>query len=271
MNWKNIYRLVVVLLLGVMFLVLGGCSSFDSSNSGSSASTGATELGNQKITVSAAASLQAALTELKANFIKAHNLKEEQIAINFGGSGTLRQQIEQGAPVSLFISADEKNMKLLEDKGLVTQVQPFTANSLVLITQQGHEKITIEQLPQVQRLALGTIETVPAGRYAQETLSHLNLWNQVEPCIVYGKDVKSVAAYVAEGSAEAGFVYKTDALDLKDKVQIADTAPAQSHTPIIYPLAVVPKYDNSLTQSFYTYLTSNEAQQVLQKYGFTTP
>lgn len=263
MKWKTSYILALTIALSAMLLI--GCGRTANSNGEE------TGLQNQKITVSAAASLQAAMTELKANFIKSHNLKEDQIAINFGGSGTLRQQIESGAPASIFVSADEKNMKMLQDKSLVSQVKPLTANSLVLITQKGKAAIEIDQLPSVNRLALGTIETVPAGKYAQETLKSLNFWEQVESHVVYAKDVKAVAAYVAEGSADAGFVYKTDALDLKNKVQIVDTAPADSHTAILYPIGIVTKYDNTLAQEFYKYLTSEQAQQVLQTYGFTRP
>ena len=101
-------------------------------------------------------------------------------------------------------------------------------------------------------------------------MTKLNLWDQVESKIVYAKDVKAVGAYVAEGSADAGFVYKTDAMDLKDRVEVAAVAPNDSHDPIRYPIGIVTKYDNELAQQFYEYLTSNEAQQILQKYGFTS-
>ncbi|WP_295195967.1 molybdate ABC transporter substrate-binding protein [Veillonella sp.] len=261
MKFKSMYKVLTIAVLGAALLVAAGC--------GSSTQTGGNTIDkSQKITVSAAASLQAAMTELKTNFIKEHNMDESQIAINFGGSGTLRQQIESGAPASIFVSADEKNMKMLQDKQLVDNVKPLTANSLVLIMQKDKTPVKIDQLGSVNRLAIGTVETVPAGKYAKETLTALNLWNQVEPNIVYAKDVKAVAAYVAEGSAEAGFVYKTDALDLKEKVQITDTAPANSHTPILYPIGIVTKYDSPLAQEFYKYLTSEEAQKVLEKYGF---
>lgn len=160
-------------------------------------------------------------------------------------------------------------MHQLQEKNLVTKVKPLVANSLVLIVPKDKPQLTIEQLPSVNRLALGTVETVPAGKYAKQTLTKLNLWDQVESKVVYAKDVKAVAAYVAEGSADAGFVYKTDALDLKDRIQITATAPSDSHDPIRYPIAIVTKYDNDLAQQFYEYLTSNEAQQILQKYGFT--
>lgn len=262
MRLKHMYKMLTAIALGVAMLVIAGCGGSTQTGNGNTVDN------SQKITVSAAASMQAAITELKTNFIKSHNMDESQIAINFGGSGTLRQQIENGAPVSIFVSADQKNMKILEDKKLVENVKPFTANSLVLIMQKDKTPVKIEQLGTINRLAIGTVETVPAGKYAKETLTYLNLWKQVEPKIVYAKDVKAVAAYVAEGSADAGFVYKTDALDLQDKVQIVDTAPASGHTPILYPIGIVTKYDSPLAKEFYDYLTSDEAQKILEKYGF---
>ena len=262
MKLKHMYKIMTAAVLGAAMLAVAGCGSNAQTGSGTTIDK------SQKITVSAAASLQAAMTELKTNFIKSRNLDESQIAINFGGSGTLRQQIESGAPASIFVSADEKNMKMLQDKNLVDHVKPFTANSLVLIMQKDKTPVKIDQLGTVNRLAIGTVGTVPAGKYAKESLTYLKLWDQVESHIVYAKDVKAVAAYVAEGSADAGFVYKTDALDLKDKVQIVDTAPASSHTPIQYPIGIVTKYDSPLAKEFYDYLTSPEAQTVLEKYGF---
>lgn len=254
----------LALLLGAAVMVAAGCGQ-----SAEKKEAGTVDK-SQTITVSAAASMQAAMNELKDNYVKAHHLDASQIAINYGGSGTLRQQIEQGAPASIFVSADEKNMKMLQDKQLVSQVKPLTANSLVLIVPKGKPAIKIDQLANVNRIAIGTVETVPAGRYAQQTLTKLGMWDLLQSKIVYAKDVKAVAAYTAEGSVDAGFVYKTDALDLKDKVVIADTAPADAHSPIIYPIAMVTKNENQLTKDFYAYLTSSEAQQILQKYGFTS-
>lgn len=257
-------RKAVALLLAVAVMVIAGCGPSTDKKEASAVDK------SQTITVSAAASMQAAMNELKNNYVKAHHLEASQIAINYGGSGTLRQQIEQGAPASIFVSADEKNMKQLQDKQLVSNVKPLTANSLVLIVPKGKPAIKIDQLANVNRLAIGTVETVPAGRYAQQTLMKLGVWDLLQSKIVYAKDVKAVGAYIAEGSADAGFVYKTDALDLKDKVVIADTVPAEAHSPIIYPIAMVTKNENQLAKDFYTYLTSPEAQQILQKYGFTS-
>lgn len=258
------YKKLLLVALSAMALVVAGCGGTASDQKDAQATK------SQTITVSAAASLQAAANELKDNFVKSRHLDPTQITLNFGGSGTLRQQIETGAPVSIFISANEKNMHQLQEKNLVTKVKPLVSNSLVLIVPKDKPKLTIEDLPNVNRLAIGTIETVPAGKYAQQTLTKLNLWDKVESKIVYAKDVKAVGAYVAEGSADAGFVYKTDAIDLKNRVDIAATAPSDSHDPIRYPIGIVTKYDNDLAQQFYEYLTSNEAQQILQKYGFTS-
>ena len=215
--------------LSALLLVTAGCGQSDD--------TKKADVSKETITVSAAASMQAAMNELKDDYVKAHHLDASQIAINYGGSGTLRQQIEQGAPTSIFISANESNMKLLQDKNLVEKVKPLTANSLVLIVPKGKQAYKISDLGNVNRLAIGTVETVPAGKYAEESLKKLGLWEQVQPKLVYAKDVKAVTAYIAEATADAGVVYKTDAMASKDRVVIPDTAPADRHKPLIYPIA----------------------------------
>ncbi len=245
-----------------MALAVAGCG-------GQTGSKEADKLASQKITVSAAASLQNALNEVKANYISARHLKEDQIAINYGASGALQQQIEQGAPASLFISASEKNMDNLAKKNLVEGIKPFTTNSLVLITPAGKDKLTIDQLTANIRLAIGEPKSVPAGMYAKQVLDKKNIWSKVEANIVYAKDVRAVLAYISQGAADAGFVYKTDAMEGKDKVIIVDTAAADTHDAIIYPIGIVSKNKNELTTDFYNYLLTDDAQKVLEKYGFT--
>ena len=129
-------RILLVLMSVFMLALLVGCGS-DTNKAADSAKPSTSE----KITIQAAASLKGALTELADAYKKDHNLADDQITINFAGSGTLRQQIEQGAPASLFISADEKNMKMLQDKDLVTDVKPFVTNELVLVVPKGQPKI----------------------------------------------------------------------------------------------------------------------------------
>ena len=212
---------------------------------------------SEKITIQAAASLKGALTELADAYKKEHNLADDQITINFAGSGTLRQQIEQGAPASLFISADEKNMKMLQDKGPVTDVKPFVTNELVLVVPKGQPKIELNQIATVKRIVLGNPETVPAGNYGKQVLTKLGVWDQVESNVVYAKDVKAVTASISQGAGDA--------------VQISAVTPADSHDPVIYPIGIIKKYDNALTKDFYKYVMSPEGQKVLENYGFSTP
>ena len=254
-------RILLVLMSVFMLALLVGCGS-DTNKAADSAKPSTSE----KITVQAAASLKGALTELAESYKKSHNLADDQIAINFAGSGTLRQQIEQGAPASLFISADEKNMKMLQDKDLVTDVKPFVTNELVLVVPKGQPKVELNQIASVKRIVLGNPETVPAGNYGKQVLG---VWEQVEPNVVYAKDVKAVTASISQGAGDAGFIYKTDAIAAGDAVQISAVTPADSHDPVIYPIGIIKKYDNALAKDFYQYVMSPEGQKVLEKYGFS--
>lgn len=262
----GIMKKILVLLMSICMIVfLAGCGN-DSSKTADSAKPSTSE----KVTVQAAASLKGALTELADAYKKDHHLADDQIAINFAGSGTLRQQIEQGAPASLFISADEKNMKMLQEKDLVTDVKPFVTNELVLVVPKGQPQISLDQITTVKRIVLGNPETVPAGNYGKQVLTKMGIWEQVEPNVVYAKDVKAVTASISQGAGDAGFIYKTDAIAAGDAVQIAAVTSADSHDPVIYPIGIIKKYDNALAKDFYQYVMSDEGKKVLEKYGFST-
>lgn len=258
-------RILLVLMSVFLLALLVGCGN-DASKQSESAKTSTPE----KITVQAAASLKGALTELAESYKKSHNLADDQIAINFAGSGTLRQQIEQGAPASLFISADEKNMNMLQDKDLVTDVKPLVTNELVLVVPKNAEKIELNQITSAKRIVLGNPETVPAGNYAKQVLIKSGVWDQVESNVVYAKDVKAVTASISQAAGDAGFIYKTDAIAAGDAVQIAAVTPTDSHDPVIYPIGIIKKYDNALARDFYKFVMSPEGQNVLEKYGFST-
>lgn len=255
--------LIAVLALSALLVV--GCGGEKKSADTGSASKAAT----QSITLSVAASLKETVTELRDEYAKAHNMKPEQISLNFAGSGTLRQQIEQGAPSAIFISADEKNAQTLTDKGLLSEVKPWVKNSLVLITPKGKEQgLTFETVDKVNKIAIGTVETVPAGNYSKQVFEKLNLWDTLQPKIVFAKDVRAVLTYVSEGAVDAGIVYKTDAMQAKDKVSIVDEAKDGLHNPIVYPIGIITKNNNELAQDFYKYLTGPDGQKVAEKYGF---
>lgn len=225
------------------------------------------------LTVSAAASLQDALTEIG----KTYQAQYPQTVIrhNFGASGSLQQQIEQGAPVDLFISAAEKQMDALAAKNLIdpTSRRSLARNQLVLIVpKQPQGKVTQFQdlvKPEVAKVAIGAPASVPAGQYAEETLKSLQLWEQVEPKTVQAQNVRQVLTYVELGNVNAGLVYKTDAQQ-SNQVQVVATAPPNSHRPITYPLAVVASTKHpQAAQAYANYLVSPTAKATLQKYGFS--
>ncbi|WP_028256987.1 molybdate ABC transporter substrate-binding protein [Veillonella montpellierensis] len=226
---------------------------------------------NQTLTISGAASLKGALTEIADEYKKEKNLSDNQIVINFAGSGTLRQQIEQGAPASIFISADEKNMKMLEEKQLVSDVKPFVLNELVLVVPKSSKASSLQDIPTMNRFALGEVATVPAGRYGKQVLDHMNLWDTMQDKIVFAKDVKAVTAYVSQGAVDGGFIYKTDALAAKDTVTIAAETPADSHDAVVYPIALITKNTTDFAKDFYDYATGPKGKAILEKYGFTMP
>ncbi len=227
--------------------------------------------GQVSLTIYAAASLNDALEELKNIYIRQH--PNVNITSNFGASGVLQKQIEQGAPADLFISAGKSEMDVLARKGLIQESsrKDLLGNELVLIAGKNSRLTGFDSLasPTVSRISIGTPETVPAGRYAQETLTSLNLWGRIQPKLVLAKDVRQVLANVESGYADAGLVYRTDALVGKN-INIVAVAPAGSHSSIIYPMAVIKSTKHLMeAETFAAFLSSDQAAQVFSKYGFT--
>ncbi|MFZ5753250.1 MAG: molybdate ABC transporter substrate-binding protein [Bacillota bacterium] len=224
------------------------------------------------LTVSAAASLKDTMEEIKEIYAK-ENSKVE-ITYNFGASGALQQQIEQGAPADIFISAAPKQMDELQKKDLIVKDtrKDLLENKVVLVTPKDRRLITsFEDLgkKEVQKIAIGAPESVPAGKYAQDALTSLGIWNQIASKLVLAKDVRQVLTYVETGNVEAGIVYQTDA-KISHKVQIAAVAPEKSHAPVVYPIAAIKSSKNmEQAQSFISFLASDKAKAVFEKYGFT--
>jgi len=224
-----------------------------------------------ELTVSAAASLKDAMEEVKT--VYAQENPKVVITYNFGASGALQQQIEQGAPADMFISAAKKNMDPLDTKGLLADGtrKDLLLNEVVLVVPKNSSAITgWEDLTsdKIKKLAMGEPESVPAGKYGQEILTKLGSWDKVKAKAVYAKDVRQVLNYVETVSAEAGIVYKTDAM-ISDKVKVVAAAPSGSHTPVIYPVAII-KNSQKITAAteFATFLTGDKAKAVFEKYGF---
>jgi molybdate transport system substrate-binding protein len=226
---------------------------------------------NGEITISAAISLKDSLDEIGGLYEKAH--PGAKISFNYGGSGTLQRQIEQGAPVDIFFSAAEKQMDDLQAKGLVDAGtrRDIVRNQLVLIAPAADTAIhSFQDLtnPAVKILALGEPATVPAGMYARQTLEHLGLLASVEKKTVLAKDVRAVLTYVETGNADAGIVYQTDAQS-SEKVRIVSVAPADSHDPIVYPAAILKgAKNNSGATSFLAFLSNGDVRRIFLKHGF---
>ncbi|MFZ7104166.1 MAG: molybdate ABC transporter substrate-binding protein [Peptococcaceae bacterium] len=258
---------VILLVLLTALLLLPGCSSQNTEQP----SEQPQEEKSVSLIISAAASLTDAVTEIKGNY-EADN-PNVTLTPNFASSGTLQQQIEGGAPADVFISAAQNKMDPLEEKDLIIKEtrKDLLKNSVALITPQDNTTVTdIQSLLDdgVKQIAVGDPESVPAGKYAKEVLTYLEMWDTLEPKIILAKDVRQVLTYVETGNVDAGFVYMTDA-KVSSEVKIITQAPDGSHTPVTYPAAVVKSTKElEASQAFLDYLSSPAAKEVFEKYGF---
>ena len=224
-----------------------------------------------KLTVSAAISLKDSLEEIKTLYQKKD--PKVQITYNFGSSGSLQQQIEQGAPVDIFISAANKQMDALEAKNLllVGSRRNLITNQLVLITSKKEKNINKFldlTKPGNTKIALGEPNSVPAGKYGEQVLKFYKILDQVKSKIVYAKDVRQVLTYVETENVNAGLVYITDA-KTSQQVRIAAIALKDSHSAIVYPVAILKDSKNpGAAKEFDKFLKSNASKTIFKKYGF---
>ncbi len=223
------------------------------------------------LTLSVAASLQDAIAEVEQDYQRDHGTVE--FRNNFGSSGTLAREIEEGAPVDAFLSAGAKPMDDLQAKNMLVAGSRtnLLRNSLVLIVPPDSKLTGFDGLDdeRVRLLAMGDPASVPAGQYGRETLTSLKLYDKLRSRIVLGKDVRQVLTYVETGNADAGLVYATDAR-ISSKVRVAAVAPEDSHEPIVYPIAIVAGAPNQeAARAFAAYLASAAARTVFAKHGFT--
>lgn len=229
------------------------------------------------VTVFAAASLREAFTTLGAKFEAAH--PQAHVVFSFAGSQTLRAQIEQGAPADVFASADERHMQALVDAKRVLAPRVFASNELVVVValaRAGSLK-TLADLPTAAHIVLGAPE-VPVGAYTAQMLEHANktlgasFSARVQAHVVSREpDVRQVLAKVALGEADAGIVYRTDALAAKDKVAVV-TIPSEDNVRATYPVAVTTGAPApELARAFVELLASPAGQSVLADRGFLPP
>ncbi|MCT7951699.1 molybdate ABC transporter substrate-binding protein [Ancylothrix sp. C2] len=223
------------------------------------------------LTVSAAISLTNVLQEIQPLYQQSK--PQVGVTYNFGASGALQQQIEQGAPVDVFISAATKQMDALEKKGLLVEDTRLNLlrNKLVLITPKNGAAISNFKdlsLSDIKRIAIGEPKSVPAGQYAQEVLTNLGTFNQLKSKLILANNVRQVLTFVETGNVDAGIVYLTDAKE-SNKVQIRATAPENLHSPIVYPVAVLKNSKNvQASRDFVDFMKGNKAKAVYERYGF---
>lgn len=272
-------RIGAVVLAVCMVLSCAGCGG--SSNKGASEETTEviTEGGNSKILVAAAASLQATFDNELIPLLEKEN-PEITVEGTYASSGDLQQQIESGLDADVFFSAATSNMDTLAEEKLIDEdtVVDLLKNNIVLITPKD-SKLGIKSFKDITKadtIAIGDPESVPAGKYAKEILTNLGVYNEVEKKASLGASVTEVLSWVAEGSADAGIVYATDAQtentngDDKEVEVVATAEDSMMQTPVVYPVGVVSASTHKdEAKAFEDFLQTDEAKAILEKAGFT--
>lgn len=226
-----------------------------------------------EITVFAASSLKAALDMIAADWEKSTG---NTVVISYESSAKLAKQIQQGAPADLFISASKQWMDTLSDAGLIKPDSRKTilGNTLILVAADKAaakvdlvKGVDLAKLVGDGKLAMGLVDSVPAGQYGKEALTNLGVWDAVAPKVAQADNVRAALKLVESGEAAFGIVYASDAIS-DDKVSVVGTFPEDSHKPIIYPAAVTATSTAPQAQAFLDDLSSDAAGAVFAAQGF---
>jgi len=231
---------------------------------------------DQELLVFAAASLTNALDDVATLYTQQ---TQQHVKFSYAASSALARQLEAGARADVFFSADLEWMDYVQARNLIDRStrRNVLGNRLVLVA-PADSKIELKIAPGFalasvlgkNRLATGDPESVPAGKYARSALTSLGVWNEVADKLVRADNVRSALAFIARGETPLGIVYETDAR-VEKRVRIVDFFPADSHPPIVYPVAVTSQARPAARQ-FVEFLQSAPAQEAFKKYGFqTTP
>ena len=267
---KKLMVLTLVLALAMSMFMMSACSDNDNnSDSDESKLTGT-------VTVAAAASLENTMVDEIIPLFKKSN-PDVEVTGTYDSSGKLQEQIEGGLDAGIFMSAATKQMDALLQGGFVegSNVVNILENEVVLIKAKGSDTpvTSYETIGEAERIAIGDPASVPAGQYAEEILTNLDIWDDVESKLDLGTNVTEVLNWVAEGSAQVGIVYKTDAMSLSDKVEVIESAPEESlETSVIYPIGMlnnIADENKEATKAFYDFLQTQEALDIFQNAGFT--
>jgi len=227
-----------------------------------------------ELLVSAAVSLKEPFVEIGQEFEREH--PDTKVVFNFGASGALASQIEQGAPADVFASASKAQLTRLFKKGLLNEdtAKCFARNTLVVVVPlKGLAITSLAQLAKVKRLAIGNPETVPAGQYAVKVLRRANIFDGLsnDHRLVYGENVRQVLTYVENSDVDAGIVYGTEAKTSKI-VHVSLQLATDESDPILYPIAIVKDSKHlELCRSFVAFVIGKDRQPIFKKFGFLAP
>lgn len=279
-------KIASLLLVSAMTAVLAaGCGSSEENADASDSSQSETEADTQEegqeesgedekteILVAASASLEYAYEDELIPMFEEQN-PDITVSGTYDSSGKLQTQIEEGMEADVFMSAATKQMDALTEEGMIEEdsVTDLLENKIVLITSADSqlELSSFEDITKADTIAIGDPASVPVGQYSEEALTNLGLWDQVLAKASLGTNVTEVLNWVAEGSAQAGIVYATDAATT-DKVKVVAEAPEDSLAePAIYPVGIVSASENKeAAEKFVEFLKSDEAIQIFEDYGF---
>ena len=230
----------------------------------------------QSVTVFAAASLKNALNDVDTAFTRATGIA---VTASYAASSALARQIEEGAPADVFASADLKWMDYVAQRKLIAPDSRtnLLGNRLVLIAPKDsrldHVPIgpgfDIAKLAGDGRIAVADVKAVPAGLYAKAALTKLGAWAAAEPKLAQAENVRATLAFVARGETPVGIVYATDAR-IEPKVKVVGVFPADSHPPVVYPVAATASAkDKAATARYLAFLRTAAAKAIFETYGFS--
>ena len=220
------------------------------------------------INISAAASMKEAVIELENNFVK--NNPGVKFQNNFGASGALAKQIENGAPADWFVSANLQWMDYLKEKKLMDEktISTFAFNTLVFVGKPDLKVKTLPDLLNLDKIAIGSPKSVPAGEYAVAAFQKAGIDKQLEKKLVMGKDVRACLMYADSGEVAGAFIYRTDAAMAKN-VKILFTVPQELYPRVTYPMGLTSAGSKKTeAAAFIKFLQTSESLKILEKHGF---
>lgn len=270
MKKKFVFSTLIILMLSI--LMVGCGTQKDTSSSQKESTTTETKPTESpvELNISAAASLKEAMADIQTEFKKVN--PNVTLTVNFGASGSLQQQIEQGAPCDIFISAGQSQMKALNEKSLLLEntKKDLVKNALVLVGPKDTTVTSLSDLTsdKIKKIAVGEPTSVPAGKYADEVFTKLGIKDAVASKLVFAKDVKEVLAWTTSGNTEVGFVYKSDALS-SNSAKTIEIVPEDMHSPITYPIGIIKTSKNpDVSKVFEDFLFTDTCKTIFEKYGY---